>query len=607
MSCFNPIVILINLHVYNVMSSGTKKNTLVDVFVKSLQKDNAFLKDKIAELQREMANMEDKYKQEKNKQDLEMSALKEDLSTMLHDVSQLRLEKTSLIEKLEEYESSYVPASGSKKMKDALGECRKQLRDVVEKYNSLVDTYDISKQQFSSAVTEANALRVENERLQTELSKSRQLYHDSAKELEDNRIDMANIMKELSELKQAIADGNCEENKATQSKPVNDNLVSCLRDQISELTVIIEQSNKQLNPSFNASRSVIDSQSKLDRLSSRVNTYLQTYPQNDSLLGLTSSIADFYVSLGSIGKALNATTSKEDTNQSGDLKRRLEEAERKVKELSISLVNITNERDRLAGQAARSSSRTVDSSRIQELEKEADIADRKIIELTQRCTSFERSVKVLSSRAETAEKKVKELTASLQAATKEKDSLATAEKKVKELSASLQTVSKEKDSLAVAEKKIKELTVSLQTVTKEKDNLVIALNSSKQQLQSASSNRKSDLETKRELAKKEEEINKLRGSVISMEKEIQQYQQEIEQLKQPPPIPEFPADLPSPEHFFLSDSFHSVVDDSYDDEMQVTDANDEDDVDVGEILQTMIDNPSEYPLDTIDDLSFSRR
>lgn len=607
MSCFNPIVILINLHVYNVMSSGTKKNTLVDVFVKSLQKDNAFLKDKIAELQREMANMEDKYKQEKNKQDLEMSALKEDLSTMLHDVSQLRLEKTSLIEKLEEYESSYVPASGSKKMKDALGECRKQLRDVVEKYNSLVDTYDISKQQFSSAVTEANALRVENERLQTELSKSRQLYHDSAKELEDNRIDMANIMKELSELKQAIADGNYEENKATQSKPVNDNLVSCLRDQISELTVIIEQSNKQLNPSFNASRSVIDSQSKLDRLSSRVNTYLQTYPQNDSLLGLTSSIADFYVSLGSIGKALNATTSKEDTNQSGDLKRRLEEAERKVKELSISLVNITNERDRLAGQAARSSSRAVDSSRIQELEKEADIADRKIIELTQRCTSFERSVKVLSSRAETAEKKVKELTASLQAATKEKDSLATAEKKVKELSASLQTVSKEKDSLAVAEKKIKELTVSLQTVTKEKDNLVIALNSSKQQLQSASSNRKSDLETKRELAKKEEEINKLRDSVISMEKEIQQYQQEIEQLKQPPPIPEFPANLPSPEHFFLSDSFHSVVDDSYDDEMQVTDANDEDDVDVGEILQTMIDNPSEYPLDTIDDLSFSRR
>lgn len=596
------------------MSSGTKKNTLVDVFVKSLQKDNAFLKDKIAELQKEMANMEDKYKQEKSKQDLEMSALKEDLSTMLHDVSQLRMDKTSLIEKLEEYESSYVPASGSKKMKDALGECRKQLRDVVEKYNSLVDTYDISKQQFSSAVTEANALRVENERLQTELSKSRQLYHESAKELEDNRIDMANIMKELSELKQAIADGTYEDNKPSQSKPVNDNLVSCLRDQISELTAIIEQSNKQSNPSLSASRSVIDSQSKLDSLSSKVNLYLQSFPQNDSLLGLTSSIADFYMSLGSIGKALNATSSKQDTNQSGDLKRRLEEAERKVKDLSISLVNITNERDRLAGQSARASSRTVDSSRIQELEKEADIADRKIIELTQRCTSFERSVKVLSSRAETAEKKVKELTASLQAATKEKDNLATAEKKVKELSASLQTVSKEKDNLAIAEKKIRELTVSLQTVTKEKDNLAIALNTSKQQLQSASSNRSNDLQTKKELAKKEEEVSKLRSSVIAMEKEIQQYQQEIEQLKQPPPIPEFPTNLPSPEHFFLSDSFHSVPDDSNDEDIQVKNGSngyegefdkDEGEVDVGEILQTMIDNPNDYPLDTIDDLSFS--
>ena len=158
------------------MSDSSRKNTLMDIYVKSLQKDNAFLKDKLAQQQRDIQNLEDANREERKKQELEMNALKEDLSTMVRDVTRLHTENASLLEKLQEYESCYVPATGSKKMKDALAESRKELRDVVEKYNSLVDLYEASKQQFASAVTEANTLRIANDTLQNDLKKAHQLY-----------------------------------------------------------------------------------------------------------------------------------------------------------------------------------------------------------------------------------------------------------------------------------------------------------------------------------------------------------------------------------------------------------------------------------------------
>ena len=58
------------------MSDSSRKNTLMDIYVKSLQKDNAFLEDKLAQQQRDIQNLEDANRDERKKQELEMNALK---------------------------------------------------------------------------------------------------------------------------------------------------------------------------------------------------------------------------------------------------------------------------------------------------------------------------------------------------------------------------------------------------------------------------------------------------------------------------------------------------------------------------------------------------
>ena len=104
------------------MSTAPKKNSFLDIYVQSIQKDNAFFKEKVSSLQKELEDVKARSSEERKGFQQELSALKEDLSRMVNDVANLRSQNGSLTEKLEEYEASYVPGSGSKKLKDALGD-----------------------------------------------------------------------------------------------------------------------------------------------------------------------------------------------------------------------------------------------------------------------------------------------------------------------------------------------------------------------------------------------------------------------------------------------------------------------------------------------------
>ena len=384
------------------MSDSSRKNTLMDIYVKSLQKDNAFLKDKLAQQQRDIQNLEDANREERKKQELEMNALKEDLSTMVRDVTRLHTENASLLEKLQEYESCYVPATGSKKMKDALAESRKELRDVVEKYNSLVDLYEASKQQFASAVTEANTLRIANDTLQNDLKKARQLYQSSTKELEENRVDMANMMKEMSELKQAIVNSTYEEEN---TKPIPSTepslLVTSLRTQITELTNLLEQSQTKPSLLSSSNQLIQDCQSRLESLIHEVKSLTTQSIANDNLVAFTSSLSSFQISLTELSNSVNQLSKENEQLRSSSVSssaskkatRSQEENEKKIRELSASLIAITNERDKLLSTKKSSSTSSIDQENIPSLEKQVDSYDRKVIELTQRCSSYERSVK----------------------------------------------------------------------------------------------------------------------------------------------------------------------------------------------------------------------
>ena len=113
------------------MERSQKKNSIMDIYMQSLKKDASFYKDKMEQQANELKEMRLQLSQEKQKQKEEMDSLKEELGQMVREVSKVKSENMSLLEQLEEYESTYVPGSGSKKLKDALGEARRELRETM--------------------------------------------------------------------------------------------------------------------------------------------------------------------------------------------------------------------------------------------------------------------------------------------------------------------------------------------------------------------------------------------------------------------------------------------------------------------------------------------
>ena len=249
------------------MSGSTKKVSLADIYVQSLQKDNAFLKEKVSSLQKDIDTLNVKYEEERKKQQQEKIALQDDLSKMVRDISSLRNENTSLKEEINEYDANYVPATGSQRMKDALAETRQTLRETVEKYNEMVDSYDATREKCSSACIEADALRNDNETMKGELNKVHLLYQAAAKELEQNRNDMGDMMKEMAALRQALEQKESSEVRVPVSRSpvpdVNAKLVVSLRRQIGDLTSSLEQltrENSSLKTRVNSQSSSSSSQ-----------------------------------------------------------------------------------------------------------------------------------------------------------------------------------------------------------------------------------------------------------------------------------------------------------------------------------------------------------
>lgn len=533
------------------MSGSTKKVSLADIYVQSLQKDNAFLKEKVSSLQKDIDTLNVKYEEERKKQQQEKIALQDDLSKMVRDISSLRNENTSLKEEINEYDANYVPATGSQRMKDALAETRQTLRETVEKYNEMVDSYDATREKCSSACIEADALRNDNETMKGELNKVHLLYQAAAKELEQNRNDMGDMMKEMAALRQALEQKESSEVRVPVSRSpvpdVNAKLVVSLRRQIGDLTSSLEQLTRE-----NSS------------LKTRVNSQ-----------------------------------SSSSSSQLNEWRKRATQAEEKVKALSASLVEVTNDRDRLLAEQQDAVGGAAGDAG--EWKQKSDELEKRVIELTQRNRNYERSVGSMVTRCDAAEKKAKELAASLQAATQ-----AAAQEKAA-LQAQLEKAQRERAS-ALAEKSRAATPRATGSVG--------------------------------ELRKKDEEIEKLRASVMQLEGELQEQQQLVERLKsesasspaQPSreyasrPSREY-ASQPShePSHELLHEPSHEPSQSSqqpsqeqqtpteYHEQTAVVEAGrrslhpshieSADDAIMG-VLQQMIAAPELYSLDTIDDISF---
>ena len=634
--------------------SSSKKNSFLDIYVQSIQKDNAFYKEKVANLQKEMDELKTKNAEERKASQQELAALKEDLSRMVKDVTTLRSQNFSLMEKLQEYEASYVPGTGSKKLKDALADCRKELRETVTKFNELVDGYDVAKEQYNSALLESNALRDETARLSKELEKYQQLYQSSTKELEENRQDIAVYMKENSELRQAMesqtaaaaqsasaASASASSSSAAAagnggSSDGANSLILALRQQLQSVTAMLESLQTRgatASSKLDLSGSMQSAQEKLNAMSSKVNGLISTYTSDSSpqVVEMVSTVTDLRLSLLDLDSVLRSLADENrelrsksaSTAGSSQLLQRASAAEKKlketqdqVKELSATVLQLSNERNRLKAAAEEKPSAARSSSRERELEQRADEAERKVIELSTRTSNYEKRVNEISRRASAAEKQVQELTAQLRSVTQERDSL----KQQASIGGSSRANSAQQSEL---QKQVQELTSQLRSVTQERDSW-------KQKASSSVSSRTSSAqqsELQKQLQEKDNYINQLRDSVMRLEKEI-------EEIQRNPPIPPIPDDFslprdslaPQPDDLDSSfgqlGSFGSAPQPSQFDSYSKSAAPSMDpagaaqaaepafaDEDASEdpvamVLQQMIEDPSSFNLDTIDDVSF---
>ena len=626
----------------NAMSSS-KKNSFLDIYVQSIQKDNAFYKEKVSSLQKEMDELKAKNSEERKAAQQELAALKEDLSRMVKDVTTLRSQNFTLIEKLQEYEASYVPGTGSKKLKDALADCRKELRETVTKYNELVDGYDLAKEQYNSALVESNALRDETARLSKELERYQQLYQSATKELEENRQDIAVYMKENSELRQAMADQTAATAQSpsapstAESSDGSSSLVIALRQQLQSMTAMMEsmQTRSSSAPKPDLSGSMKSAQEKLNVMSTKVNGLIATYTSDSSaqVVEMVSTVTDLRLSLLDLdtvlrsladenrelkNKSASAAGSSQLLQRATTAEKKLQETQEKMKELSATVVQLSNERNRFKAEAEEKSSSARNTSKERELERRADEAERKVIELSTRTSTYEKRVTEISRRASAAEKQVQDLTVQLRAVTQERDLL---KQKASSSSASSRVSSAQQSEL---QKQVQDLNAQLRSMTQERDSWKQKASSSSASSRATSAQQS---ELQKQLQEKDNYINQLRDSVMRLEKEI-------EEIQQNPPIPPIPDDFSLPRDSFAPqlddadasfgrygqfdqpsqpsqfDSYHNSNVPSMDAgsaaqsaEPAFVEADSSEDA-VATVLQQMIEDPSSFNLDTIDDVSF---
>lgn len=543
------------------MSAAKKKISLADIYVQSIQKDNAFLKEKVSALQKDMEALRQKSEEERKKQQQEKIALQDDLSKMVRDISSLRNENSSLKEEIREYDECYVPADGSQKLKDSLAETRQTLRETIEKYNEMVDSYDAAREKCASACIEADALRNDNETMKGELNKIHMLYQASAKELEQNRNDMGDMMKEMAELHQVLAQQESDEVASTPSQAsmidVNAKLVVSLRRQIGDLTSSLEMLTKE-----NSS------------LKSRVNS-----------------------------------PSRASSSELNDWKKRATSAEDRVRELSSQLVEVTNDRDRLLAEGSSGL-----SADVREWKSKNDELGRKVIELTQRNRNYERSVGSMVERCDTAEKKVKEMTVTVQALTQEKQSLQSLVRKIQQERDAAVT---EKSRLAKQEtngdaKKKDEMAEKL----KKKDEMIEKLRKSVIQLEEEAQQYQQEIE---QLKGKVESASAppLPASVPAVVP-AQSYHESVQSFHESESSYHDNAQAyhDTQQSYDTQESYPNNSMESYHDGTSVVEAGrsfaplshvESAEDAITAVLQQMIASPELYSLDTIDDISFPGR
>lgn len=165
----------------------------------SLEKKNKLLLNQIQFLTDELHKVKVDLETEKKKHQEDNEAATSDIKHMVEETIELKKRLSVMADDLDDMEDELISTVSNKSLRNENLILRKDIRTLKEEYEEVSNQYEIVREQYNNAILETNDLRQEVETKKNEVLVKTNELKRVWRELEQNREDMALMMREYAE------------------------------------------------------------------------------------------------------------------------------------------------------------------------------------------------------------------------------------------------------------------------------------------------------------------------------------------------------------------------------------------------------------------------
>ena len=170
--------------------------------IDALENKNKLLLSQIQYLNDELYKTKKSLEEEKKKHEEDAEAARSDLTHMVQESVELKSRIQTLQEDLDDVEDQMISMVGNKSLRNENLLLRKDIRTLTKKLEEIAERYEIVRDEYNSALYEANELRKQSQTQKNDLLMKTNELKRAWRELEQNRNDMAMMLREYAEAKQ---------------------------------------------------------------------------------------------------------------------------------------------------------------------------------------------------------------------------------------------------------------------------------------------------------------------------------------------------------------------------------------------------------------------
>ena len=170
--------------------------------IDALENKNKLLLSQIQYLNDELHKVRKSYEEEKKKHEEDVEAARSDLTHMVKESVELKTQIQTLQEDLNDVEDQMISMVGNKSLRNENLALRKDIRTLTKKLGEIAEQYEMVRDEYNSSLFETNELRKQSLTQKNDLLVKTNELKRAWRELEQNRADMAMMMKEYAEAKQ---------------------------------------------------------------------------------------------------------------------------------------------------------------------------------------------------------------------------------------------------------------------------------------------------------------------------------------------------------------------------------------------------------------------